>query len=69
MGYDFSIFATYAAMLLNGNIVTNKLSIGEQTPKTGEDYPGAPPAGGLNTHGGGPEGKPIPSLSGHSARF
>ena len=43
-------FATYAAHLVDGNLVTDLLSIGGKTRRTGVDPP--PPAivGGLNTH-------------------
>lgn len=43
-------FVTYAAHLVDGNLVTDLLSIGGKTRKTGPDAP--PPAivGGLNTH-------------------
>ncbi|TEB37033.1 aromatic peroxygenase precursor [Coprinellus micaceus] len=43
-------FAAYSAHLVDGNLVTDLLSIGGKTSKTGEDPP--PPAivGGLNTH-------------------
>ncbi|KAJ3515015.1 heme-thiolate peroxidase [Coprinellus aureogranulatus] len=43
-------FTTYAAHLVDGNLVTDLLSIGGKTSKTGEDT--GPPAiiGGLNTH-------------------
>jgi hypothetical protein len=49
MGNDLALFVTYGAMLVDGNSVTNLLSIGG---KTGPDLP--EPAslivGGLNTH-------------------
>ncbi|KAJ2914351.1 heme-thiolate peroxidase, partial [Candolleomyces efflorescens] len=54
-GFNFdntaAIVVTYLAHLLNGNILTDLLSIGGLTPKTGP--PPAPPAhaGGLNVHG------------------
>ncbi|TEB27715.1 aromatic peroxygenase precursor [Coprinellus micaceus] len=43
-------FVTYAAHLVDGNLVTDLLSIGGKTRKTGQDT--GPPAiiGGLNTH-------------------
>lgn len=43
-------FVTYAAFLVDGNLVTDLLSIGGKTDLTGEDT--GPPAiiGGLNTH-------------------
>lgn len=57
MNNKLAIFVTYAAMLVDGNIVTNLISIGGKTPKTGPEFPGAAPAGGLNTPGFGVEGK------------
>jgi len=39
------------AHLSDGNLVTDLLSIGEMTPRTGLDPPDATPAGGLNKHG------------------
>ena len=50
MGNDAAVFVTYASHLMDGNLVTNLLSIGDKTHKTGPDPP--PPAivGGLNTH-------------------
>jgi hypothetical protein len=50
MGNDLAIFVTYAAMLVDGNLVTNRLSIGGKTPKTGPDPPKPAIVGGLNTH-------------------
>jgi hypothetical protein len=50
MGNDLALFVTYAAMLVDGNQLTNLISIGGKSPATGDDPP--PPAivGGLNTH-------------------
>lgn len=45
-----ALFATYAAMLVDGNLLTNLLSIGGKTPKTGPDLPKPAIVGGLNTH-------------------
>ncbi|KAF8991584.1 Chloroperoxidase [Cyathus striatus] len=50
MGYDLALFVTYAGMLVDGNLVTNLLSIGHKTPLTGQDPPKPATAGGLNTH-------------------
>lgn len=55
MNNKLAIFVTYAAMLVDGNLITNKLSIGGKTLKTGPDSPGVL-AGGLNTPGLGIEG-------------
>jgi hypothetical protein len=51
MGNDLAILVTYAGMLVDGNQLTNLISIGAKSPATGVDPP--PPAivGGLNTHG------------------
>ncbi|CAA7263571.1 unnamed protein product [Cyclocybe aegerita] len=50
MENDLAIFVTYAAHLVDGNLITDLLSLGHKTPLTGPDPP--PPAivGGLNTH-------------------
>ncbi|KAJ3516658.1 heme-thiolate peroxidase [Agrocybe chaxingu] len=54
-GFNFAngaaIFAAYGALLVDGNPITDLVSIGGKTPLTGPDTP--PPAivGGLNTHG------------------
>jgi len=50
MGNDLAIFITYAAHLVDGNLVTNLLSIGGKTGKTGPDPPSPAIVGGLNTH-------------------
>ena len=42
---------TYAAHLLDGNLVTDLISIGDKTPKTGPDPPTPAIVGGLNNHG------------------
>jgi len=51
MGHDLAIFATYGAHLVDGNLVTNLLSIGGKTGKTGPDPPSPAIVGGLNTDG------------------
>ena len=50
MANDIAVFVTYAAFLVDGNPLTNLMSIGGKTPSTGPDPP--PPAivGGLDTH-------------------
>jgi unspecific peroxygenase len=50
MGNDLAIFVTYGAMLVDGNLITNLLSIGGKTRKTGPDPPSPAIVGGLNTH-------------------
>ena len=50
MGNDLAVFVTYAAMLVDGNLVTDLLSIGHKTPRTGPDPPQPAIVGGLNTH-------------------
>ncbi len=42
---------TYGGLLVDGNVVANKLSIGGKTPLTGPDPPAPAIVGGLNTHG------------------
>lgn len=50
MGNDLAVFVTYAAHLVDGNQVTDLLSIGGKTPQTGPDPPQPAIVGGLNTH-------------------
>ncbi|TFK31794.1 Chloroperoxidase [Crucibulum laeve] len=59
MGNDLAVFVTYAAMLVDGNLITNLLSIGGKTTLTGPDPPSPAIVGGLNTHAVF-EGKAIP---------
>lgn len=40
----------YSAILLTGNLVTDLVSIGSKTAKTGPDTPGPATIAGLNTH-------------------
>jgi hypothetical protein len=51
MGNDLALLVTYAAHLVDGNQLTDLLSIGGKTNETGNAPP--PPAivGGLDTHG------------------
>ena len=51
MGNDLAILVTYAAFLVDGNMITNLLSIGGKTPETGPDPPKPAIVGGLDTHG------------------
>ncbi|RXW17616.1 heme-thiolate peroxidase [Candolleomyces aberdarensis] len=51
MENQFAIFVTYVAHLMNGNLVTDLLSIGGKTPRTGPDPPAPAHAGGFNVHG------------------
>jgi len=50
MGNDLAVLVTWGAFLVDGNQLTNLMSIGHKSPSTGPDPP--PPAivGGLNTH-------------------
>ncbi|KAF9448598.1 aromatic peroxygenase precursor [Macrolepiota fuliginosa MF-IS2] len=50
MENKFASFITYAAHLVDGNIVTDLLSIGATNPKTGTPPPAPAIAGGLDTH-------------------
>lgn len=43
-------FVTYTAHLVDGNLVTDLLSIGGKTKLTGPDPPHPATVGGLNTH-------------------
>ena len=51
MGYDLAVFVTYAAFLVDGNPITNLMSIGGKSPLTGPDPPKPAIVGGLDTHG------------------
>ena len=52
MAHDIALLITWAIFLLDGNQLTNLMSIGEKSAATGPSPP--PPAivGGLNTHNG-----------------
>jgi hypothetical protein len=50
MGNDLAIFITYNALLVDGNPLTNLLSIGAKTSLTGADPPQPAVVGGLDTH-------------------
>ena len=50
MGNDIAVFVTYGAFLVDGNPLTNLLSIGGKTPLTGPDPPQPAIVGGLDTH-------------------
>lgn len=50
MANGFAKFVTYAAFLVDGNPITNLLSIGGRSHLTGEDPPHPAIVGGLDTH-------------------
>ena len=50
MANDLAVFVTYAAFLVDGNPLTNLLSIGGKSPLTGPDPPRPAIVGGLDTH-------------------
>ncbi|PPR06380.1 hypothetical protein CVT26_004641 [Gymnopilus dilepis] len=50
MDNSLARFVTYAAFLVDGNVVTNLLSIGQKTAETGPAPPAPAIVGGLNTH-------------------
>jgi unspecific peroxygenase len=50
MGNDLAIFLTYAAFLVDGNPITNLMSIGGKTHSTGPNPPAPAIVGGLDTH-------------------
>ena len=50
MANDIAVFVTYGAFLVDGNPLTNLLSIGGKTPLTGPDPPKPAIVGGLDTH-------------------
>ncbi|EKM77850.1 hypothetical protein AGABI1DRAFT_76879 [Agaricus bisporus var. burnettii JB137-S8] len=49
MDHGVAVYTTYAAFIVDGNLITNLLSIGEKTSLTGRSSSGTT-AGGLNTH-------------------
>ncbi|KIJ24167.1 hypothetical protein M422DRAFT_143799, partial [Sphaerobolus stellatus SS14] len=51
LGNDFAKFLVYQAFLMNGNPLTNLMSIGMKTPETGPDPPKPAQVGGLSQHG------------------
>ena len=65
MDNNTAILITYASMLIDGNPVTNLMSIGEKSPLTGPDPPKPANVGGLNTHAGF-EGRCIRNFSVHN---
>ena len=50
MGNDLATFVAFAAFLVNGNPITNLMSIGSKTSLTGPDPPPPATVGGLDTH-------------------
>jgi unspecific peroxygenase len=50
MDNNLALFLTYAAFVVDGNPVTNLMSIGGKTIRTGIDPPDPAIVGGLNTH-------------------
>ena len=50
MGNSLAVFLAYGAMLVDGNQITNLLSIGGKSPETGPDPPKPAIVGGLDTH-------------------
>ena len=50
MGNDIAVFVTYGAFLVDGNPLTNLLSIGGKSSLTGPDPPQPAIVGGLDTH-------------------
>ncbi|KIJ42091.1 hypothetical protein M422DRAFT_171551 [Sphaerobolus stellatus SS14] len=51
LGNDFAKFLVYQAFLMNGNPLTNLMSIGMHTPLTGQNPPKPALVGGLSQHG------------------
>ncbi len=43
-------FLAYGTFLVDGNVITNEMSIGSKTPATGPDPPAPAIVGGLDTH-------------------
>lgn len=51
MGNDLAIFVTWGAFFVDGNQLTNLMSIGRKSTATGVDPPAPAIVSGLNTHG------------------
>lgn len=51
MEYQFGSFVTWAAFLVDGNLLTNLVSLGPKSNETGPDPPAPAIVGGMNTHG------------------
>ena len=51
MEYSFAVFVTWGAFLVDGNLLTNLMSIGAKSNDTGPEPPSPAIVGGLNTHG------------------
>lgn len=51
MANDMAILVTFGAFLVDGNQLTNLMSIGEKSTETGANPPAPAIVGGLNTHG------------------
>lgn len=50
MENNLARFTCYAAFLVDGNVITDKLSIGGKSDKTGPDPPNPATVAGLSTH-------------------
>jgi hypothetical protein len=50
MDISLAKFVTYAAFLVDGNPITNLMSIGGKTDETGKNPPAPAIVGGLDTH-------------------
>lgn len=51
MEWSFAILVTWGAFLVDGNLLTNLMSIGAKSKGTGLNPPAPAIVGGLNTHG------------------
>jgi len=51
MNYNLVSFLAYNAHIVDGNVITDLLSIGGKTNATGPDPPSPAIVGGLNAHG------------------
>lgn len=50
MANDLAVFLTYGVHLVDGNLLTDLVSIGGKTPATGPDPPAPAIVGGFDTH-------------------
>lgn len=51
MANGLAVLVTWGAFVVDGNHLTNLMSIGEKSKGTGRDTPAPAIIGGLNTHG------------------
>lgn len=50
LDWGFAVFVTWGALLVDGNLLTNLMSLGPKSNQTGPDPPAPAIVGGLNAH-------------------